>query len=162
MPRFPPALTFSSSVSQVASQSKSHPHPYQPQSIKQFSTSHPKASLLLYTYNITMDFLKGLTENKGEEKKPEEKPVEKKEGLGGLLDQAGSFINNQAGGGEKGEKREDYLDKGIDLVQEKVLGAGPQNNESAAEQAKDEAISDFIRDQYKKQTGKDFPVADKE
>ena len=30
----------------------------------------------------------------------------------------------------------------VDLVQEKVLGQGPQNNESAIEQAKDEQISD--------------------
>ena len=38
---------------------------------------------------------------------------------------------------------------------------GDQSNESAAEQFKDEQISDFIRDQYKKATGKDFPIADK-
>jgi hypothetical protein len=47
------------------------------------------------------------------------------------------------------------------MVQEKVLGQGPQNNESAVEQAKDEQISDFIRKQYKDRTGKDFPIADK-
>lgn len=41
------------------------------------------------------------------------------------------------------------------------MGQGPQNNESAAEQAKDEAISDTIRAQYKNMTGKDFPIADK-
>ena len=35
--------------------------------------------------------------------------------------------------------------KGIDMVQEKVLGQGPQDNESAIEQAKDEQMSDFIR-----------------
>jgi hypothetical protein len=36
---------------------------------------------------------------------------------------------------------------GIDFVQEKFLGAGPQDNESAFEQAKDEQISDceFLR-----------------
>lgn len=34
---------------------------------------------------------------------------------------------------------------GIDVIQEKVLGQGPQNNESAIEQAKDEQMSDFIR-----------------
>lgn len=50
---------------------------------------------------------------------------------------------------------------GVDLVQEKVLGQGPQNNESAIEQAKDEQISDFIRDKYKSTTGNDFPVKDK-
>lgn len=46
-------------------------------------------------------------------------------------------------------------------MQENVLKQGPQNNESAFEQAKDEKISDAIRDQYKKATGKDFPIADK-
>lgn len=39
---------------------------------------------------------------------------------------------------------------------------GPQNNESAAEQAKDKLIADTIRDQYKKATGKDFPIKEKE
>jgi hypothetical protein len=36
---------------------------------------------------------------------------------------------------------------GIDFVQEKFMGAGPQDNESAFEQAKDEQISDceFLR-----------------
>jgi hypothetical protein len=41
------------------------------------------------------------------------------------------------------------------------LKQGAQNDESAVEQAKDEQISDFIRSQYKSQTGKDIPVADK-
>ena len=49
----------------------------------------------------------------------------------------------------------------IDWVQEHVMHQGDQSNESAAEQFKDEQISDFIRDQYKKTTGKDFPIADK-
>ncbi|KHN98701.1 uncharacterized protein MAM_03163 [Metarhizium album ARSEF 1941] len=53
-------------------------------------------------------------------------------------------------------------DPAVDLVQEKVLGEGDQSNESAAEQAKDEAISDFIRDKYKETTGKDFFIADKD
>jgi hypothetical protein len=56
----------------------------------------------------------------------------------------------------------DLLDKGIDLVQEKILNQGPQDNESAVEQAKDEQISDFIRDKYKSATGKDFPIPDKD
>lgn len=47
------------------------------------------------------------------------------------------------------------------MVQEKVLGQGPQNNESAIEQAKDEQISDFIRAQYKSRTGKEMPIKDK-
>ncbi len=46
-------------------------------------------------------------------------------------------------------------------MQENVFKQGPQDNESAVEQAKDERISDMIRDQYKKRTGKDVPVADK-
>lgn len=51
---------------------------------------------------------------------------------------------------------------GIDLFQEKVLGRGQQNNESAFEQARDEQISDFIRGQFKSTTGKDFPIQDKD
>lgn len=42
------------------------------------------------------------------------------------------------------------------------MGQGPQNNESAAEQAKDEVMSDMIRDKYKGMTGSDFPIADKD
>jgi len=53
------------------------------------------------------------------------------------------------------------LDKGVDMFQERVLHQGPQNNESAMEQAKDEQISDGIRKAYKSGTGSDFPVADK-
>jgi hypothetical protein len=78
--------------------------------------------------------------------------------LGGLTDK----INSAAGGGKESEKNEDYLDKGVDYVQEKFLGQGSQDNESAVEQAKDEQISDFIRGQYKGTTGKEFPVADKD
>ncbi|TVY87207.1 hypothetical protein LAWI1_G005225, partial [Lachnellula willkommii] len=63
---------------------------------------------------------------------------------------------------KESEKNEDTLDKAIDLFQEKVLGQGPQDNESALEQAKDEQISDFIRGQYKNKTGGEFPVKDKE
>lgn len=51
---------------------------------------------------------------------------------------------------------------GVDFVQEKVLCQGPQDNESAVEQAKDEQISDFIRGQYKDRTGNDIPIEDKE
>ena len=50
---------------------------------------------------------------------------------------------------------------GVDFVQERILGEGPQDNESAIEQAKDEKISDFIRSKYKTVTGKDIPVEDK-
>ena len=51
---------------------------------------------------------------------------------------------------------------GVDAVQQYGLGQGKQDNESAVEQAKDEQISDFIRDKYKSTTGDDFPVKDKE
>ncbi|GAB0138164.1 hypothetical protein EsDP_00006408 [Epichloe bromicola] len=71
-------------------------------------------------------------------------------------------LNGMAGGGKQGEENEDGLDKAVDFVQEKFLGEGDQSNESAAEQAKDEAISDFIRDKYKTTTGKDFFIPDKE
>jgi len=77
--------------------------------------------------------------------------------LGGITDK----LNSAAGGGRESEKNEDALDKGIDFVQEKFLGQGPQDNESAVEQAKDEQISDFIRGKYKATTGKEFPIADK-
>lgn len=46
-------------------------------------------------------------------------------------------------------------------MQEKFLGQGKQDNESAIEQAKDEQISDFIRKQYKGVTGSDVPISDK-
>jgi hypothetical protein len=73
---------------------------------------------------------------------------------GGFLGSLGDKFNSAAGGGKESEKNEDYLDKGVDFVQEKFLGAGPQDNESAVEQAKDEQISDFIRSKYKETTGK--------
>ncbi|KAB8336945.1 hypothetical protein FH972_021250 [Carpinus fangiana] len=77
---------------------------------------------------------------------------------GGFMDK----INGLAGGGKDSEKNEDYLDKGVDFVQEKFMGGGAQDNESAIEQAKDEKISDFIRDKYKSATGSDIPIEDKE
>jgi len=83
-------------------------------------------------------------------------------GSGGFLGGIGDKLNSAAGGGRESEKNEDYLDKGVDYVQEKFLGQGPQDNESAVEQAKDEQISDFIRGQYKNATGKDIPIKDKE
>ncbi|KAF2200013.1 hypothetical protein GQ43DRAFT_374876 [Delitschia confertaspora ATCC 74209] len=81
---------------------------------------------------------------------------------GGFLGGIGDKLNSAAGGGRESEKNEDLLDKGVDFVQEKFLGAGDQSNESAIEQAKDEQISDFIRKQYKSTTGSDFPIKDKE
>ncbi|KAK6532873.1 hypothetical protein TWF281_007045 [Arthrobotrys megalospora] len=87
-----------------------------------------------------MDFVKKFTEGNEGEQRPTA-TEDRKEG-GSFFDKASGFINEQAGGGQKGEQKEDMLDKGIDYVQEKYLGQGPQDNESAAEQAKDEAISD--------------------
>jgi hypothetical protein len=88
--------------------------------------------------------------------------TENKESSGGFLGSIGDKFNSAAGGGKESEKNEDYLDKGIDLVQQHALGQGPQDNESAVEQAKDEQISDFIRGQYKGATGSDIPIKDKE
>ncbi|KAK6951537.1 hypothetical protein Daesc_006058 [Daldinia eschscholtzii] len=104
-----------------------------------------------------MDFINKITGNKDNEEKksPEDK---QQESSGGFMDK----INSMAGGGKESEKNEDVLDKGVDWVQEHVLGQGDQSNESAVEQAKDEQISDYIRDQYKKTTGSDFPVKDKD
>ncbi|KAF4449543.1 hypothetical protein F53441_7202 [Fusarium austroafricanum] len=103
-----------------------------------------------------MDFVKNLAGGNNENKA---------EGQQAPPEAGGSFmdkVNGMAGGGAQGEKNEDGLDKAVDFIQEKFLGGGDQSNESAAEQAKDEAISDAIRDQYKNATGKDFPIADKD
>ncbi|KAJ3500832.1 hypothetical protein NLJ89_g9618 [Agrocybe chaxingu] len=59
----------------------------------------------------------------------------------GLMDK----LNHHLGGGAKGEAEEGKLDKAIDLFQEHVLKEGPQNHESALEQAKDKKIADAIR-----------------
>jgi len=80
---------------------------------------------------------------------------------GGFLGGIGNKLNAAAGGGRESEKNEDMLDKGVDFVQERFLGQGPQNSESALEQAKDEQISDYIRGQYKSVAGSDMPIKDK-
>ncbi|EMR63635.1 hypothetical protein MGN70_002106 [Eutypa lata] len=108
-----------------------------------------------------MDFVNKFTggSKDGEDKKQEEQSSQKQESSGGgFMDK----LHGMAGGGKESEKNEDALDKGVDWVQEHVLGQGDQSNESAVEQAKDEQISDFVRGQYKKQTGSDVPVKDKE
>ncbi|KAF7554142.1 hypothetical protein G7Z17_g3102 [Cylindrodendrum hubeiense] len=102
-----------------------------------------------------MDFLKGMS---GDGDKKTEENRDDGGSSGGFMDKVNSF----AGGGAQGEKSEDHLDKAVDMIQEKFLGQGDQSNESAAEQAKDEAVSDFIRDKYKETTGKDFFVKDKD
>ncbi|KAL2281294.1 hypothetical protein FJTKL_11717 [Diaporthe vaccinii] len=110
-----------------------------------------------HTSPSAMDFVKNLAggNKDGEQQQTQQQGEQKSEG--GFM----SKLNNMAGGGAAGEKKEDGLDKGVDWVQENVLGQGKQDNESAVEQAKDEQISDFIRGQYKNTSGKDFPIADK-
>ncbi|GAB7349645.1 hypothetical protein MBLNU459_g0322t1 [Dothideomycetes sp. NU459] len=118
-----------------------------------------------------MDFVKNFTggnsnsnENRNTENTGVQQPGSNSEqsSSGGFFGGIGDKLNSAAGGGRESEKNEDYLDKGVDFVQEKFLGQGAQDNESAVEQAKDEQISDFIRGQYKTTTGSNFPVADKE
>ncbi|KAM4064992.1 hypothetical protein HRG_004662 [Hirsutella rhossiliensis] len=104
-----------------------------------------------------MDFLKKATGGGSSDNKDNNQAGQSSAG-GGFMDK----LNGAAGGGAQGERDEDGLDKAVDMFQEKVLGQGDQSNESAAEQAKDEMISDGIRDQYKKFTGSDFPIKDKE
>merc|ERR1712087_113915 len=103
-----------------------------------------------------MDFVKNAMGGGGgsEEQKKE---GESNESGCGFMDK----INTMAGGGKASEKDEDALDKGIDAFQQYGMGQGPQNNESAVEQAKDEAISDYIRGQYQDATGSKMPIEDK-
>ncbi|MCJ1465403.1 hypothetical protein MMC07_004021 [Pseudocyphellaria aurata] len=67
--------------------------------------------------------------------------------------------------GKRFAKKKDVDEKwiriGVDYVQQ-AMGGGDQSNETAAEQFKDEQISDMIRSQYKSVSGKDFPIEDKE
>ncbi|KAF5595218.1 DNA damage-responsive 48 [Fusarium pseudocircinatum] len=105
-----------------------------------------------------MDFVKNLAGGNNNANNNTEGQQAPPEAGGGFMDK----VNGMAGGGAQGEKNEDGLDKAVDFVQEKFLGGGDQSNESAAEQAKDEAISDAIRDQYKSATGSEFPISDKD
>ena len=99
----------------------------------------------------TTSFMGALNESLGG-KRPEPQPEPKKPA--GLMDK----LHGAMGGGRKAEEQEDMLDKStapprppphasltappaIDYVQEKFLGAGPQDNESALEQAKDKQIA---------------------
>ncbi|ROT35356.1 hypothetical protein SODALDRAFT_320710 [Sodiomyces alkalinus F11] len=111
-----------------------------------------------------MDFINKMTADKSGAQKPQMSTQENTSsavsgGSGqGLMDK----VNSMTGGGPQSEKNEDYLDKGVDFVQEHVLGQDQQSNETAAEQAKDEVISDTIRSKYKGATGSEFPVPDKD
>ncbi|KAF2255463.1 hypothetical protein BU26DRAFT_537813 [Trematosphaeria pertusa] len=110
-----------------------------------------------------MDYLNKFTggdKNEQQQQQQQGSSEQKQEG-GGFLSGLGNKMNEAGGGGAAGEKNEDMLDKGIDFVQEKFLGAGKQDNESAVEQAKDEQISDFIRGRYKGVAGSDMPIKDK-
>lgn len=88
-----------------------------------------------------MDFVKNAMGGNGGEN--QQSGSGQQPGSGGFLGGLGDKLNGAAGGGRESEKNEDYLDKGIDMVQEKVLGQGPQDNESAVEQAKDVCRRDF-------------------
>ncbi|CAH0039385.1 unnamed protein product [Clonostachys solani] len=108
-----------------------------------------------------MDFVKKFTSGESDNQQSADGRKEENSSSssgGGFMDK----VNEFGGGGKKGEQNEDALDKAVDFVQEKFLGQGDQSNETAAEQAKDEAISDFIRGKYKDTTGSDFPVEDKD
>ncbi|EDU45389.1 hypothetical protein PtrSN002B_005855 [Pyrenophora tritici-repentis] len=112
-----------------------------------------------------MDFVNklagGNSQSANEQVVGDQQKSQQSSGSGGFLGGLGDKLNSAAGGGRESEKNEDYVDKGVDYVQEKFMGAGPQDNESALEQAKDEQISDAIRKQYKNATGSDVPIQDK-
>ncbi|KAL2004098.1 hypothetical protein VTN02DRAFT_318 [Thermoascus thermophilus] len=109
-----------------------------------------------------MDFLKNALANSdgNQSSKPFDGQQARKEDHGFAAD-IKAKINAKMGGGPESEKKEDLLDKGVDYVQQYILGQGPQDNESPLEQAKDEAIADYIRQQYKSRTGSEFPIPDK-
>ncbi|KAJ4344448.1 uncharacterized protein N0V89_012190 [Didymosphaeria variabile] len=108
-----------------------------------------------------MDFVNKFTGGDQKNEQQTAGSAEQKQEGGGFFSGLGNKANEAAGGGAAGEKNEDMLDKGVDFVQEKFLGQGAQDNESALEQAKDEKISDFIRGQYKNASGSDVPIKDK-
>ena len=91
-----------------------------------------------------MDFIKNAMGNQGGQQGGQSSSNQmpqgqgqQQQGGGGFMSGLGDKFNSAAGGGVEGEKNEDYLDKGVDFVQERFMGQGAQNNESAVEQAKD-------------------------
>ncbi|KAL1956154.1 hypothetical protein VTO42DRAFT_7589 [Malbranchea cinnamomea] len=109
-----------------------------------------------------MDYLNKLSGAGSSAGQQDSKAQEQEQGGGGgMFSGLGNKLHAAAGGGPESEKNEDPLDKGVDFVQQRFMGQGPQDNESAIEQAKDEQISDFIRGKYKGVTGSDFPGKDK-
>ncbi|KAG8771573.1 hypothetical protein FRC12_003534 [Ceratobasidium sp. 428] len=95
-----------------------------------------------------MDFINKLSGQHGQGQGQQAQPQQQQRDGGGFM----GALNNMA---------DDGLDKGIDYVQQHYMGSGDQSNESALEQAKDQQISDMVRQQYKNMTGKDFPIVDK-
>jgi hypothetical protein len=69
-------------------------------------------------------------------------------GSGSFLGNIKDMVNTAGGAGTASEKNEGVLDK------------GSQDNGSTVDQAKDEQISDFLRDKYKSTTSSDFPGQD--
>ena len=64
----------------------------------------------------TMDFVKnamGGGNNNNNAGENQQSGSEQQSGGGGFLGGIGNKLNNAAGGGEAGEKKEDYLDKGM-------------------------------------------------
>ncbi|KAL2006989.1 hypothetical protein VTN00DRAFT_8427 [Thermoascus crustaceus] len=110
-----------------------------------------------------MDFLqKALGKSDDNQSSEQFHEQQKKQEDNGFAADIKAKLNAAMGGGQESEKNEDLLDKGIDYVQQYILKQGAQDDESAFEQAKDDAIADFIRSQYKSSTGKEFPIPDKE
>ncbi|KAL1838949.1 hypothetical protein VTJ49DRAFT_2043 [Mycothermus thermophilus] len=105
-----------------------------------------------------MDFINKMTgSNQGNQAQGQatnpKQPQSSSSSGGGLMDK----LHGMVGGGPESEKKEDTLDKGVDWVQENVLGQGQQSNENAAEQAKDRLIASQIRSGYRGVTGSEFP-----
>jgi hypothetical protein len=96
-----------------------------------------------------MDFVKKFAGgNEGQQGSAQQVPAQQGQGQssgGGFLGGIGNKLNSAAGGGPESEKNEDYLDKGklttlpstltvsnsdtspgVDFVQEKFMGQGPQ------------------------------------
>lgn len=68
-------------------------------------------------------------------------------GSGSFLGNIKDMVNPAGGAGREREKNEG-------------VGKGQQDNGSAVDQAKDEQVSDFIRDKYKSTAGSGFPGED--
>jgi hypothetical protein len=76
--------------------------------------------LTTYLHNLNMDFVKNLTgggnaDNNNQQQQPTDSSKPQESSGGGLMDK----VNGMAGGGQQGEKNEDFLDKGesIDPLQ---------------------------------------------